>query len=80
MIKALIAYDTEFNLCFVTVTIYQSRFIAIAVQERYEELLEAEDDWNTFLASADTALTAGLLPPLREGELINDKIVLNTVG
>eukprot|EP00088_Acartia_fossae_P019320 TRINITY_DN21273_c0_g1_i1.p1 TRINITY_DN21273_c0_g1~~TRINITY_DN21273_c0_g1_i1.p1 ORF type:complete len:157 (+),score=36.71 TRINITY_DN21273_c0_g1_i1:67-537(+) len=60
--------------------LFKKNFKNVEVQERYEELLEVEDDWNSFLDSADTALSAGLLPPLKEGELITDKIVLNTVG
>ena len=49
------------------------------VQEVYEELLEAEDDWNKFLESADQALSSGLVTAASEGEFIKDDNQLQSV-
>ena len=49
------------------------------VQEVYEELLEAEDDWNKFLESADQALSSGLVSPASEGEFIKNDNQLQSV-
>jgi len=51
-----------------------------AVQEVYEELIEAEDDWNKFLESADQALSSGLVSAASEGEFIKDDNQLQSVS
>ena len=49
------------------------------VQEVYEELLEAEDEWNKFLASADqTLITGQQSSPISEGGFISQEVQLFT--
>ena len=45
----------------------------------YEELLEAEDEWNKFLASADqTLITGQQSSPISEGGFLSQEIQLLT--
>jgi len=59
--------------------LFKDNFKNKAVQEVYEELLEAEDEWNKFLASADqTLITGQQSSPISEGGFLSQEIQLLT--